>query len=259
MNSNNLENFIWDENHTTELQKNKNPSDENNKWTTTGEMPKELENPTINDTTEIKKINKCIFCSNSFIPAKFHPYQKYCSPICKDKSRWPGNKKTTIKKCKYCNNEFVAGKHRYNVQMYCSVRCQEKYIRNKPEIKERRKKRHLDRMKNDIVYRLSYLLRTRLNKAIKGNYRTGSAVRDLGCSVSELKLHIESKFQEGMNWSNHGKWHIDHIKPLAAFNLADRKQLLEACHYTNLQPLWAKDNLIKSNKYIDISKKPDIV
>jgi len=51
------------------------------------------------------------------------------------------------------------------------------------------------------------------------------------------------------NWTLDG-WHIDHIKPLASFDLTDRKQLLEACHYTNLQPLWAKDNLTKNDKII---------
>jgi len=53
-----------------------------------------------------------------------------------------------------------------------------------------------------------------------------------------------------MLWSNYGEWHIDHIKPLASFDLSDRKQLLEACHYTNLQPLWAQDNLSKSDKVL---------
>jgi hypothetical protein len=61
--------------------------------------------------------------------------------------------------------------------------------------------------------------------------------------------HLESKFLPGMTWENRGvkpgQWSIDHIKPLSAFNLTDRMQLLEACHYTNLQPLWHSDNVRK--------------
>ena len=92
-------------------------------------------------------------------------------------------------------------------------------------------------------------MRNRLRCAIKGNFKSGSAVKDLGCSIDELKTYLESKFKPGMYWDNwsYDGWHIDHIKPLASFDLTDRKQLLEACHYTNLQPLWAKDNLIKSD------------
>ena len=88
--------------------------------------------------------------------------------------------------------------------------------------------------------------------ALKGNYKNGSAVKDLGCSIDELKTYLESKFQLGMTWDNWSKdgWHIDHIKPLSSFDLTDKKQLLEACHYTNLQPLWATDNLSKGDKII---------
>ena len=109
---------------------------------------------------------------------------------------------------------------------------------------------HHKKYKNNINYKLSVLLRSRLNKALKGNYKSGSAVRDLGCTIDTLKLYIESKFQKGMSWDNynHGGWHIDHIKPISSFDLTDRKQLLEACNYTNLQPLWAKDNLSKKDK-----------
>lgn len=101
--------------------------------------------------------------------------------------------------------------------------------------------------RDDVQTRLSSVLRARLNMAIRGNHKAGSAVRDLGCSISELKQHLADRFQEGMSWANwsmHG-WHIDHKKPLASFDLADREQLLEACHYTNLQPLWATENLSK--------------
>jgi hypothetical protein len=69
-------------------------------------------------------------------------------------------------------------------------------------------------------------------------------------AVLNLKIHLESKFQPGMTWENHGRngWHIDHIKPLCSFDLTDLMQLRQACHYTNLQPLWAKENLRK-NRY----------
>lgn len=93
-------------------------------------------------------------------------------------------------------------------------------------------------------------LRNRLRKALKSSQKTGSAVRDLGCSIPELKAYLEVRFQPGMNWGNYGKWHIDHIKPLSSFDLTNREELLKACHYTNLQPLWAKDNLEKSAKII---------
>jgi len=108
------------------------------------------------------------------------------------------------------------------------------------------------KLKSDIKFKLSTTLRSRLNVAIKNNYKSGSAVRDLGCTIEQLKVYLESKFQPGMSWDNYGLygWHIDHIKPLASFDLTDRKQLLEACHYTNLQPLWAKDNIIKRDKII---------
>ncbi|HEC63733.1 hypothetical protein LCGC14_2751260 [marine sediment metagenome] len=105
-----------------------------------------------------------------------------------------------------------------------------------------------ERKKRDPMFKLVRNLRTRLYYAIKRNYKSGSAVRDLGCSISELKVYLESLFMSGMTWKNYGKWHIDHIKPLSFFDLADREQLIEVCHYSNLQPLWAIDNLRKGNK-----------
>jgi hypothetical protein len=114
-------------------------------------------------------------------------------------------------------------------------------------INDMRVRRH-----TDLNYKLKIVLRNRLKAAIKNSQKTGSAVRDLGCSIDFLKTHLESKFQPGMSWGNYGfdGWHIDHIIPLSAFNLTDREQLLKACHYTNLQPLWKDDNFDKGSKIL---------
>ena len=107
------------------------------------------------------------------------------------------------------------------------------------------------RRSTDIQFKLS-MLRNRFNQAIKGNCKSGSAVSDLGCTMLEFIVYFESLFTEGMSWENNGigknKWQIDHIIPLALFDLTDRKQLLRACHYTNLQPLWSVDNTSKGKK-----------
>jgi len=110
--------------------------------------------------------------------------------------------------------------------------------------------RELKYKNTNIQRKLSVILRSRLYAALKNNHKTGSAIKDLGCSIEELKIYLESKFQPGMawdNWTTNG-WHIDHIRPLASFNLSDREDFIKACHYTNLQPLWAIDNLIKGCK-----------
>lgn len=70
----------------------------------------------------------------------------------------------------------------------------------------------------------------------------------LGCSSSEAVKHIEKQFKKGMTWANHGKvWHIDHIVPLASFDLSNDDHVLMCCHYTNLQPMWATDNIRKGD------------
>lgn len=99
--------------------------------------------------------------------------------------------------------------------------------------------------------KLKHALRHRLYCALRGNFKTGSAVAFLGCSITELKLWIESQWKSGMSWDNWSLsgWHLDHKKPLASFNLSDPAQLSESCHYKNIQPLWAFENLIKGSKY----------
>lgn len=120
----------------------------------------------------------------------------------------------------------------------------------RPEVKAKRAVYRSERYANDPVFKLALLLRTRLRSAIKNRSKSGSAVDLLGCTIPELITHFETLFTTGMTWDNHGKWHIDHIQPLASFNLEDPQQLAIACHYSNLQPLWAADNMSKGAKIL---------
>ena len=126
----------------------------------------------------------------------------------------------------------------------------EYHIKHREKRIARNVRRAKERRHTDPIFKLSINLRSRLNKAVRHNYKAGSVVRDLGCSIPEFKLYLESKFKEGMSWDNYGRtgWHIDHIIPLSKFDLTNREHIKIALHYTNLQPLWARENISKGNR-----------
>lgn len=107
-----------------------------------------------------------------------------------------------------------------------------------------------ERLKTDPLFKLQSVLRTRTGMIFKYHkFNKNNKFKDyIGCSLNELKDHLEKQFQPGMTWKNHTKngWHIDHIIPLSSANTEE--ELYKLCHYTNLQPLWAIDNLRKSDK-----------
>jgi hypothetical protein len=102
------------------------------------------------------------------------------------------------------------------------------------------------RKKEDILFRLKTNIRTSVNRYLK--YRSKHTFEIVGCSPQFLKEHLESQFIDGMTWENRSEWHIDHIIPLSSAKTEDELYML--CHYKNLQPLWAEDNLKKSNKIL---------
>lgn len=127
----------------------------------------------------------------------------------------------------------------------------ERYLNDKKHCIEINKKCARKRYHTNPSFRLGCLLRTRVWRVLKeqsaAKYQKFNDY--IGCSTKELKEYIEAKFQPNMTWDNYGEWHIDHIKPCSSFNLADPQEQRACFHYSNLQPLWAMDNLIKADKY----------
>ena len=102
-----------------------------------------------------------------------------------------------------------------------------------------------ERRKKDPIFKMKQIIRSRINRFHSSDKRTEQI---LGCSYDFFKSYIEEKFVDGMNWDNQGDWHYDHIKPISLAK--NEEEVLLLSHYTNFQPLWAKDNLKKSNKIL---------
>jgi hypothetical protein len=104
------------------------------------------------------------------------------------------------------------------------------------------------RKDTDPLFKLTMNLRTRIYCAVKSKSwnKRNTTAEILGCDYETVKKHLENQFIDNMSWDNYGRWHIDHIKPLA--KAETEEELYKRCHYTNLQPLWAADNLSKGAK-----------
>jgi hypothetical protein len=159
-------------------------------------------------------------------------------------------RKLNPQKFKEANRDW----HRRNKEKINQDRCvfsipseERKKIRNKIYQKSR--------YNSDPLFAMMGRLRARVRDFLKNNdYTRSSTTEDIiGCGSEELKIHIESKFVDGMSWNNRSLWHIDHIIPLASAKSLDK--VIKLCHYTNLQPLWAKDNLSKGCKLQQQPKK----
>jgi hypothetical protein len=107
-----------------------------------------------------------------------------------------------------------------------------------------------ERYRSNIDFRLRKILRERMRGAVRRESKCASATALLGCTTSELRAHLEAQFRPGMTWENYGPvWHIDHIRPCASFDLLDPAQQRACFHYTNLQPLFALENMKKGSTW----------
>lgn len=107
------------------------------------------------------------------------------------------------------------------------------------------------KLAEDPSYKVACALRSYLSTKLRRSKACKSRKTEdlLGCSFTEFKDYLERKFKEGMSWDNYGEWHIDHIKPCSQFDLSKVEEQASCFHHTNMQPLWAKENLIKGKKY----------
>jgi len=134
-----------------------------------------------------------------------------------------------------------AARVRYHLRRASNV---EKY---RAKAREQMRKR-----RQNPMWKLVGNLRTRIYQAIRGGRGSKSAkTRELlGCGLPELRYHLEKQFKPGMTWENYGPvWHADHARPCSSFDLNDPIQLRECFHFSNLQPLFAEENLRKGDKY----------
>lgn len=193
---------------------------------------------------------------------------KICSKCNKEKytndfHKCKNNKDGLYTYCRQCKKQ---DDQKYNDKNKTKIleRHKEYYQENKERISEQKReyqKRTADKRRqykreyekqrkdNDPLYRLTQNYKNRINKALKGiGIKSKTTEELLGCSVEDFWTHLENQFKEGMNWENQGKWHVDHIIPIAsATTIEEREKLF---HYSNCQPLWAKENLAKADKII---------
>jgi len=227
-----------------------------------------------------KTQRQCKNCSEIFLSGIV--YQIYCSDKCRDivrnKRRKQQSYPVTCKQCKktfysgikrifcskkcsyqyrllnkqrqclFCKNEFNAS----NIyRKFCSKTCYKSYWKIHPNRLIRDKKRQLEykkaRRKSSPEEKLKYNISDRVRKLLrKKKLKKDKRLKEvIGCSIFELKKHLENNFKNGMNWNNHTVkgWHIDHIKPLALAKT--KEEIYSLWHYTNLRPLWWIDNLKK--------------
>jgi hypothetical protein len=166
-----------------------------------------------------------------------------------NKEYYSKNRKRIIKnQLKYYN------KHKKQQKLYYQENRERirKYQTKYKKMNRNKIRKYQDyRLKNNINIKLAEYLRHRIYDILKirKTPKSSTTMKLVGCSIEQLKYHLESRFKPGMTWKNYGKWHIDHIRPCASFNLNKPSEQKKCFHYTNLQPLWAKENLKKSNKF----------
>jgi len=215
---------------------------------------------------------KCKYCNKDFIPAKYHPKQKYCSNKCNiihykithKKEKSLGDKlyrKKNLEKCKAREKLWRQHNKKYKAKMvkiYRSTHIDEHNMHNRLWRKRHPKKNRLVQYnnyhkckKNNPQFKLARNLRARVRQALQGKFKFDSTEKLIGCSFSECWKYLESQFRSGMTKDNYGNiWEIDHIIPCSSFNLINESEQRKCFCYNNLQPLFSEENRKKGSSIL---------
>ena len=192
------------------------------------------------------------YCSN-FFTVGHKRRQKFCQRSCGKRmanDRWAMNnpEKVNASQRTYKRNRYNEdAEHREYRKQYNNTYWHSCDDTVKSKMQATRYDYQKDKQQNDVGFRIRMTLTSRIKEAVKNakTEKCDKSVSLLGCSIEQVRTHLEKQFSEGMTWENHGEWHIDHIKPCVAFDLSKEEEQRECFHYSNLQPLWAKDNIRK--------------
>jgi len=208
-------------------------------------------------------MKQCISCNDSKDDSEFrpdpsrkdglYPYCLDCQTL-KGKLRYELNKNKIKKQSRnhYSSHKKERAIYRESIKPRQSIYMKNWRKENKQEIREYKNSYETKRRKNDVGYKILRNLAQRVRDSIHGRNKAASTSELVGCSIDELRAHLERQFTSGMTWANYGVkgWHIDHRKPCASFDLTIPEQQKECFNFSNLQPLWHTDNLKKGAKII---------
>jgi len=185
-------------------------------------------------------------------------YLKNREKVIKKASKYYLKNKEKIKKRQKITNKIYYKNNREEIkeksrEYYCKNK-EKKLLKNKIyriNNKEKVKAHDIWRSKNNINRKLALSLRRRTLLALKDNSKSKNTMSLLGVeNIEFLWKHLESTFKPGMTRENHGLWHIDHIRPCSSFDLSKPEEQVKCFHYTNLQALWAYENLSKGDRFV---------
>lgn len=186
----------------------------------------------------------CSCCQTPKAEEFFYRKRAVFESICKECKREKSNRPDLVLKRKQRQKSY-----RINNRERESARVSKWNINNRVRYRTRINLWLREKRKADMGFRLRMNLSSQLSHFVTGTARRAIKLL-LGCSLQELKIHLQTQFVPGMTWENYGPvWHVDHIKPCAKFDLTDPEQQKQCFHHTNLQPLFALDNIKKSDLY----------